>query len=76
MVRVRTWKPEPTLIALGRSEKRDASTPFTAMCSVHGALSLALALAPTHSMSLGSVCGIRMTSPGQGQGSGSGSGLG
>ena len=64
MVRVRTWKPEPILIALGRSEKRDASTPFTAMCSVHGAL------APTHSMSLGSVCGIRMTSPGQGQGQG------
>ena len=50
------------MIAAGNSEKREASTPTTAMCSVHGRV-FAPSAAWVHSMSLGSVCGIRTTSP-------------
>ena len=35
-VRLKCGGPGRTLIAVGSSEKREASTPTTAMCSVHG----------------------------------------
>lgn len=60
--KLKCGRPDRTLIALGSSEKREASTPTTAMCSVHGR-ALAPSWAWMHSMSLGSVCGIMTTSP-------------
>ena len=50
------------MIAVGSNENQEAPTPTTAMCSVHG-IALAPSRAWVHSMSLGSVCGIRTTSP-------------
>ena len=61
-VRLKCGGPGRTLIAVGSSEKREASTPTTAMCSMHGRV-FAPSAAWMHSMSLGSVCGIMTTSP-------------
>ena len=62
-VRLKCGGPGRTLIAVGSSEKREASTPTTAMCSVHGRAFAPSAAPWMHSMSLGSVCGIMTTSP-------------